>query len=310
MADITFSASDLRISPRRRHKEKAVHYALVAAASLSIVITILIVVSLIGEAWQFVTGEDFSWGSLNDIGWFPRRGMYYIGTLLVGSLIVTAIAMAVATPLGLGAAVYLSEYAPPRVRRLLKPILEVLAGIPSVVLGFFALTIISPEFVQKIWTTSPQFNLMAAGLGVGILTIPLVASISEDALRSVPRSLREASEGLGARKVTTSTKVVIPAAVSGLVAAFIVGVSRAIGETMVVTIAAGASGGSLFNTDPTQPGQTMTAAMAALATGSDQVAGANAAFQSLFFVGLLLFLITLVLNVVGNRFVMRVREKY
>jgi phosphate transport system permease protein len=310
MADIAFSAQDLRISPRRRHKERAVHYGLVAAASLSIVITVLIVVSLVGEAWQFVTGADFTWGSLNDIGWFPRRGMYDISTLLVGSLIVTAIAMVVAWPLGVGAAVYLSEYARPRVRRVLKPILEVLAGIPSVVLGFFALTIISPELVQEIWTDSPQFNLMAAGIGVGILTIPLIASISEDALRSVPNSLREASEGLGARKVTTSVKVVIPAAVSGLVAAFIVGVSRAIGETMVVTIAAGASGGSLYNTDPTKPGQTMTAAMASLATGTDSVRGASGAFQSLFFIGLLLFLITLVLNIISERFVARVRQRY
>jgi phosphate transport system permease protein len=310
MADITFSAADLRISPRRRHKETAVRYALVAAASLSIVITVLIVLSLVREAWQFISAEDFEWGSLTEIGWFPRRGMYDVGTLLVGSLIVTAVAMLVAMPLGLGAAVYLSEYAKPRIRRVLKPILEILAGIPSVVLGFFALTIISPDLVQEIWTNSPQFNLMAAGLGVGILTIPLVASISEDALRSVPRSLREASEGLGARKVTTSVKVVIPAAVSGLVAAFIVGVSRALGETMVVTIAAGASGGSLRSVDPTQPGQTLTAAMASLATGTDSVRGASGAFQSLFFVGLLLFLITLTLNVISERFVARVRQRY
>src|SRR5689334_3793302 len=130
MADIAFTATDLRISPRRRRKEAAVHYALVAAATLSIVITVLIVVSLIGEAWQFVTGADFTWSSLTDIGWFPRRGLYDIGTLLVGSLIVTAIAMVVAFPLGLGAAVYLSEYARPRIRRVLKPMLEVLAGIP------------------------------------------------------------------------------------------------------------------------------------------------------------------------------------
>jgi phosphate transport system permease protein len=310
MADITFSAADLRISARRRHKETAVRWALLGAASLSIVITVLIVVSLIGEAWQFVTGQDFSWSSLNDIGWFPRRGLYDIRTLLYGSLIVTAIAMLVAWPLGLGAAVYLSEYARPRVRRVLKPILEILAGIPSVVLGFFALTVISPDLVQEIWTDSPQFNLMAAGIGVGILTIPLIASISEDALRSVPRSLREASEGLGARKITTSVRIVIPAAVSGLVAAFIVGVSRALGETMVVTIAAGASGGSLRSVDPTQPGQTLTAAMASLATGTDSVRGASGAFQSLFFVGLLLFLITLTLNVISERFVARVRQRY
>jgi phosphate transport system permease protein len=310
MADISFSSADLRISPRRRRKETGVRYALLGAASLSVVITVLIVGSLVGEAWSFVNGPDFTWGSLFDIGWFPRRGQYDIGTLLVGSLIVTVIAMAVAWPLGVGAAIYLSEYAKPRVRRLLKPILEVLAGIPSVVLGFFALTVISPDLVQEIWTDSPQFNLLAAGIGVGILTIPLVASISEDALRAVPNALREASEGLGARKMTTTVKVVIPAAVSGLVAAFIVGVSRAIGETMVVTIAGGASGGSLFSTDPTQPGQTMTAAMASLAAGTDSVRGASGAFQSLFFVGLLLFVITLLLNVVSERFVARVRQRY
>ena len=145
---------------------------------------------------------------------------------------------------------------------------------------------------------------------MGILTIPLVASISEDALRSVPNALREASEGLGARKKTTTVQVVIPAAVSGPMAALIVGVSRAIGETMVVAIAAGASGGSLFTTDPLEPGQTMTAAMASLATGTDQVRGASNAFQSLFFVGLVLFVITLLLNILSERFVRRVRQRY
>ena len=310
MAEIVLSATDLQVSKSRKRKENAVHWVLFGAAVLSVVITVLIVLSLISEAWSFVTGEDFEWSSLTDIGWFPRRGFYDIGTLVVGSVIVTMIAMVVAWPLGVGSAIYLSEYAKPRVRRLLKPILEILAGIPSIVLGFFALTIISPDFVQKVFTDSPQFNLLAAGLGVGILTIPLVASISEDALRSVPNSLREASEGLGARKMSTTVKVVIPAAVSGLVAALIIGVSRAIGETMVVTVAAGASGGSLFNTDPTQPGQTMTAAMASLATGTDQVRGASGAFQSLFFVGLLLFVITLTLNIISERFVARVRQRY
>jgi phosphate transport system permease protein len=310
MAEIALVATDLRISATRRRKEAAVRYALLAAAALSVVITILIVVSLIGEALSFVTSEDFTWSSLTEIGWFPRRGFFDIGTLIVGSLIVTAIAMVVAWPLGVGAAIYLSEYAKPRVRRVLKPVLEILAGIPSVVLGFFALTVISPDLVQAIFTDSPQFNLLAAGLGVGILTIPLVASISEDALRSVPNALREASEGLGARKMTTTVQVVIPAAVSGLMAALIVGVSRAIGETMVDAIAAGASGGSLFTTDPLAPGQTMTAAMASLATGTDQVRGASGAFQSLFFVGLVLFVITLLLNILSERFVRRVRQRY
>jgi phosphate transport system permease protein len=308
MADITVTAADLRISSRRRRRESAVHMALLGAASVSVVITILIVASLVGEAWAFLSSVEL--GSLTDIGWFPRRGFYDVSTLIVGSLIVTGIAMLVAWPLGVGAAIYLSEYARPGVRRLLKPVLEILAGIPSVVIGFFALTVISPDLVQQVFTSSPQFNLLAAGLGVGILTIPLVASISEDALRSVPNALREASEGLGARKMTTTVQVVVPAAVSGLAAALIVGVSRAIGETMVVAIAAGASGGSLFTTTPTDPGQTMTAAMASLATGTDQVRGASDAFQSLFFVGLVLFLITLILNIVSERFVARVRQRY
>ena len=144
MAEIVLSATDLQVSKSRKRKETAVHWALFGAAVLSVVITVLIVLSLISEAWSFVTGEDFEWSSLTDIGWFPRRGFYDIGTLVVGSVIVTMIAMVVAWPLGVGSAIYLSEYARPRVRRLLKPILEILAGIPSIVLGFFALTIISP----------------------------------------------------------------------------------------------------------------------------------------------------------------------
>lgn len=283
-----------------------------AAAFCSVVVTALIIISLAREAWAFLSGlaDEGELGSLFEIGWFPRRGMYDVRTLLVGSLLVTAVAMIIAFPLGLSAAIYLSEYARPRVRQVIKPIIEVLAGIPSVVIGFFALTVISPGFVQRVFTDAAQFNVLAAGVGVGILTLPLVASIAEDALRSVPSALREASSGLGAMKMTTTVRVVVPAAISGLVAAAIVGMSRAIGETMVVAIAAGASGGSIISWDLTQPGQTMTAAMASLAAGTDEVKGANLAFQSLYFVGALLFLITLALNAVADRFVGRVRKRY
>ena len=305
----SISIADLQGSDRRRRKEAVIKALFFAAASVSVIVSILIVVSLASEAWTFISNVDLA--SLNSIGWFPRRGLYDISTLVVGTLIVTVIAMLVAGPIGLGAAVYLSEYANPRVRRVLKPIIEVLAGIPSVVLGFFALTWISPNLVQRFFTDAQQFNLLAAGIGVGILTVPLMASISEDALRSVPNSLREASAGRRCHpRKTTTLRVVLPAAVSGLVAALIVSVSRAIGETMVVAIAAGASGGSIFSTDPTEPGQTMTAAMASLAAGTDQVRGASFAFQSLFFVGALLFVITLILNVVADRFVHRVRQRY
>ena len=303
-----YRLEDFRGSPSRLRKERVIRALLFGAAMSSIVISALIVGSLVGEAWTFVSQVEVA--SLWTDGWFPRRDMYDVKTLFVGSLIVTVIAMAVAVPLGLGAAIYLSEYAPSGVRKTLKPVLEILAGIPSVVLGFFALSFLSPEIVQRFWDDATQFNIAAAGLGVGILTIPLIASVSEDAMRSVPAALREASYGLGARKITTTVRVVIPAAVSGLVAAFIVAVSRAIGETMVVFIAAGATGGSLFSTDPFKPGQTMTAAIASQAAGTDQVRGAELTFQSLFFVALLLFVITLALNVMANRFVRSVRQAY
>jgi phosphate transport system permease protein len=280
-----------------------------AAASLSIVISLLIIVSLVGEAWNFISRVDLA--LLVERGWFPRRDLYGIQTIVAGTLLVAGIGMAVATPLGLGAAIYLSEYASPRARRTIKPVLEVLAGIPSVVLGYFALQVISPIVVDPICPgTTEQFNMAAAGIGVGILITPLVASVAEDAMYAVPRSLREASYGLGARKRTTSLRVVFPAAISGIVAALILGLSRGIGETMVVSIAAGATGGSLFSVNPCEPGQTMTAAMTALATGSDQVRGASLAFPSLFFVGLLLFAFTLTLNLAADRFVRRFRVRY
>jgi phosphate transport system permease protein len=297
---------DLRGDPRRERKEQWIRYFFYSAALTSVVISIAIVGSLVGEAWTFVSQVELA--TLWTDGWFPRRGQYDVKTIVVGTLLVTGVAMLVAAPLGLGAAIYLSEYARPRVRRIIKPVLEVLAGIPSVVLGVFALVWISPNVVQRLSDGAPQANMAAAGLGVGILTIPLVASISEDALRSVPQSLREASYGMGARKITTVLRVVLPAAVSGLVAAFIVAVSRAIGETMVVFIAAGGTG--LFTTNVFEGGITMTAAMATQAAGTDQVVGEALTFQSLFFVGILLFGFTLALNLVADRFVRRIRHRY
>jgi phosphate transport system permease protein len=223
---------------------------------------------------------------------------------------IAVIAMLVATPLGLGAAAYLSEYASPRTRRTFKPILETLASIPSVVLGYFALQVINPELVQRIFASASTFNYLAAGLAVGILTIPLVASVAEDAMHAVPQALREAAYGIGARRMTVTTRVVLPAAVSGIVASLILGFSRAVGETMVVAIAAGATGGSLRTLNPLDRGQTMTGAISSLAIGSDRVRGSGFAFESLYFVGLMLFVITFLLNVVSERFVRRVRSRY
>ena len=281
----------------------------VSAASVTLVVSILIIYTLFKDAWGFFI--DVPKGDLWNIGWFPRRGIFDIKTLILGTLMVTGIAMLIAVPLGLGVAIYLSEFAAPRVRRVLKPIIEVLAGIPSVVLGYFAISFINPNIITSlVGGSNKAFNIASAGVAVGILTIPIIASVSEDALRAVPMALREASYGLGARRVSTTFRVVFPAAISGIVAALILGISRAIGETMVVAIAAGAVGGGLFSTDPFQPGQTMTAAMAALGFGSDQVAGSGLAFQSLFFVGFLLFVVTLVLNMIGDRLVRKVREEY
>lgn len=300
--------TDLQGDRRRRRWEALVRGAFLAAAVLSVVVSASIVYSLFDEAVGFLTQVDPS--QLSERGWFPRRGLFDVLTIVAGSLVVTGIGMLLAIPLGLGAALYLSEYARPRVRKVVKPALEIIGGIPSVVVGFFALAFISPEVVQRLDGSATIFNMAAAGLGVGILVTPLIATITEDALRAVPSSLREASYGLGARKRTVTTKIVFPAAVSGIVAALIVGFSRAIGETMVVAIASGATGGSLLAFDPFGPGQTMTAAMASLAIGSDQVQGDAAAFQSLFFVGLLLFFVTLGLNLASERFVRRVRKRY
>ncbi len=300
--------SDLEATPKRARRERTVRMVLQAAAMISVVVSGAIVFSLLFEAWDFMVNVD--WSAVWSTGWFPRNGIYDIKTLIVASLIVTGIAMLVATPLGLGAAIFLSEYANPRVRRVLKPMLEVLAGIPSVVLGFFALLWISPNLVQNAFQSANRGNLMAAGIGVGILTIPLVASISEDAMQAVPNALREASAGLGARKVTTSIRVVLPAAISGLAAALIVAVSRALGETMVVFIAGGAGDTALYTDNPVDGGLTMTAAMASLASGTDAVVGEGLTFPSLYFVGLVLFTITFGLNIIADRFVRRVREVY
>jgi len=304
----TIASRRLRGSPQRRRNEGLVRAVLFATAGLSVLISAGIILSLIFEAVNFFTSIDLS--QLFADGWFPRRGMFSLPTVIAGTLIITIIAMAIAAPVGLFSAIYLAEYASPRVRGVVKPTLEILAGIPSVVLGFFALTWISPNVVRSIFPGANGFSLLAAGLGVGILTVPLVASISEDAMRAVPLSLREASYGLGARRMTTSMRVVVPAAISGIVAAMILAFSRAIGETMIVAIAAGASGGSLFTLNPLGPGQTLTGAMASLATGSDNVTGNSSAFVSLYFLGFLLFVMTLALNLVGDVFVRRTRQQY
>jgi phosphate transport system permease protein len=281
-----------------------------AAAAASIAIGVAVLFVLVDGAIDFLRSIDWDLSVLTDTGWFPRRERFDLRTIIVGSIVVGTVAMCVAVPFGLATAIYLSEYASRRVRNVVKPVVEVLAGIPSVVVGFFALSFIAPEIVGRLFDPESPKNMLVAGLGIGVLVIPIMASVSEDALSAVPGSLREASYGIGARKVSTVVRVVLPSAVSGIVAAFIIATSRAIGETMVATMAGGFDGsGPYTGWNPLEPGLTMTAAMTNAAGGTDQAKG-GAPFQVLFFVGLLLFLITLVLNVIGNRFVQRVRAKY
>ncbi len=294
---------------------------------LAVVISVAIVASLLGNAFNFLHG--LAWPSESDIAyaddqngvvaseiglgrlwgdaWAPIRLEFDLKTILVGSFIVTAVAALVAGPIGIGAAIYLSEYASVSVRKYVKPVLEMFAGLPSVVVGFFALTWLAPNVISNIFPEAELQNLLAAGIGVGLLVVPLIASVTEDALSAVPDSLRQASAGLGARKITTTITVIVPAAVSGIVAALVIGISRAIGETMVVFLAAGASGNQAeFTTDPLSSGSTMTAAIASQLHTDN--AKADLPFESLFFVGLLLFIVTLVLNMFASRFVRKVRQ--
>ena len=296
----------------RRDRESAVRMVMLVAALASILVSALIILSLIRDALTFMI--NIEWASVWTSGWFPRRGFYDIKTLIVSTGLVVGVSTLIATPVGLGAAVYLSEYAKPRTRRWMKPTLEILAGIPSVVFGFFALQWISPNIIQHIDSWFGQDarlgNLAAAGVGVGILSVPLMASISEDAMKAVPNSLREASAGLGSRKVTTTLRVVLPAAISGLVAAFIVTTSRAVGETMVVFIAGGGGDTAVYTHNVFDGSLTMTAAMASLASGTDSVVGEGLTFESLYFVGLMLFVLTLGMNLIADRVVRRFQNKY
>jgi phosphate transport system permease protein len=307
----SLTIADLQGSSKRRGRETRMRILFRSAALLSVVISGLILFTLIRGAIEFLRLVPI--GDLIDSaktpGWFPRRERFDLPTVVIGSVIMGAIAMIVAVPFGLGTAIYLAEYASPRTRKLLKPIIEVLAGMPSVVVGFFALKFIAPELVQPIFHPDKVQNMLAAGMGIGILIIPIMASVSEDALSSVPSSLREASYAVGARKSSTVAKVVLPAAVSGIVAAFIIAVSRAIGETMVATMAGGLDGSGARATSPLDPGLSITAALTNAAGGTDGVNG-GAPYQVLFFLGLLLFAMTMILNLVGDRFVRRVRQKY
>lgn len=275
-------------------------------ALISVVTTLGIVLTLIFETFEFFR-EVPLWRFLSDRQWTPlfSNAQYGIWVLVSATLLTTGIAILVALPLGLLAAVYLSEYANPKVRKWLKPALEVLAGVPSVVFGYFALLTVTP-FLRNFIPGLQGFNALSAGLILGVSIIPLVASLSEDALYSVPDSLRQGSYAVGATRRETITSVVVPAALSGIVASFILAVSRAIGETMIVSLAAGQNPTLGFN--PLVPVMTMTAFIVQVSLG-DTPAG-SLAYKSIFAVGMTLFLMTLVLNIISFWVVRRFREKY
>ncbi|HNS38156.1 MAG TPA: phosphate ABC transporter permease subunit PstC, partial [Anaerolineaceae bacterium] len=247
--------------------------------------------------WEFFTGTK----------WQPQALQFGILPLVSSTLMTTLIAMLIAVPLGLCVAIYLSEYAAPRTRKLLKPILEVLAGIPTVVYGYFALTFMTP-LLRGIFGRDVVdiYNTASAGLVMGILILPLISSMSEDALSAVPSALREAAYGLGATKLEIAIQVVLPAAISGLVAAFIIGISRAVGETMIVALAAGA--GPNLTINPFKGAETMTGHIVRISGGDLSYDSID--YNSLFAIGMLLFFITLALNIISQRIVRRFREVY
>ncbi|MBU4320586.1 MAG: phosphate ABC transporter permease subunit PstC [Thermodesulfovibrionales bacterium] len=290
----------------RKIKEGAIETILFLSALSSVFITISIVVVLSYESFgffkevpliEFLTGRE----------WTPlfAEPKFGILPLISGTLLITSIALIVALPLGLTAAVYLSEYAPHRLKEIIKPILELLAAVPTVVYGYFALLFLTP-ILQKFIPDLSGFNALSPGIIMGIMIIPYVSSVSEDAMRAVPMHIREGSYAMGATKLQTAFKVVIPSAFSGIAAAFIIGISRAIGETMVVAIAAG--GMPNLTANPLEPVQTLTAYIVAVSLGD--VPHGTIEYKTIFAAGMTLFLMTLVFNIIGFWLRKRIREAY
>jgi phosphate transport system permease protein len=294
---------------RRQRTEHVIRLFLGGAAALSVLTTIGIVISLFSPTFEFF-GEVSIREFFTTDRWAPLFNPPSFGSLpiVVGTLWVTFIALLVAVPTGLGAAFYLSEYARPRVRKIVKPILEVLAGIPTVVFGFFALTFVNPELVKKFWPVGEvgTYSALGAGLVTGVMIIPIVASLSEDAMAAVPQALRQGAFALGSTRREVCTRVVFPAAISGIVAAIVLAVSRAVGETMIAVLAAGLQ--PQISRNPGDGMQTMTGFIGA--AGSGDVPTGSISYKTIFAVGAYLFVVTLILNMMAIRIVRRFREVY
>jgi phosphate transport system permease protein len=302
---------DLARTPTARSRfEGGIRVALFAASALSVVVTLLIVGSLLFETIEFL-GEvpvgDYLFGTKWSPTFAGEQQSFGVLPLVWGTIYLTLIALAVAVPLGLLCAVYLSEYAPRRVRKVVKPVLEVLAGVPTIVFGYFALTFFTPDVLQgALGIGVGVFNGLSAGIIMGLLVLPTIASVAEDAMSAVPASLREGAFGLGASKLQVSLRIVFPAALSGIVAALILGASRAIGETVLVLVAGGQTPN--IGVDPTESYQTMAAFIAAHARGD--IPTGSIEFLTIFAVGFTLFAMTLLLNALSIRLVRRYRQVY
>jgi phosphate transport system permease protein len=310
MASVTKAETTpyLDLTHKPRIGESIIQGALFFCGAVSILTTAGIIYGLVSQAIPFFTDPKVHLAEfLTGTRWSPQIDQFGILPLVSATLLTTAVAMIIALPLGLAVAIYLSEYASPRTRSFLKPIMEVLAGIPTVVYGYFALTFMTPMLRSIFGRDVVEiYNTGSAGLVMGILILPLIASMSEDALRAVPNALREAAFGLGATRFETSVRVVVPAAISGLAAAFIIGISRAIGETMIVAIAAGA--GPNFTLNPFRAAETMTGHIVRISGGDLSYDSID--YNSLFAIGLVLFLITMALNIISQRIVKHFREEY
>ncbi|HRB29558.1 MAG: phosphate ABC transporter permease subunit PstC [Nitrosomonas sp.] len=296
----------LGFSFRRHLHEKFIEFLLFLSAVLSIAIMFAIIVMLLKESWVFFQHVSL-WDFLTDTQWTPLfdDAHYGILPLVSGTLVSSFIALAVALPLGTVIAVYLSEFAPFAVREVAKPFLELLGGVPTVVYGYFALLFVTP-LLQAIFPELPGFNLLSAGLVMGIMIIPYVSSMTEDAMRAVPMNLREGSYAMGATRFQTAIRVVMPAAFSGIAAAYILGISRAVGETMVVAIAAGMQPNLTWN--PMEPAATITAYIVQVSLGD--LPHGSIGYQTIFAAGLTLLILTLIFNIIGHVLRKRYREVY
>jgi len=298
----------INIHRKPRRVEALIQFFLLLCGLLSIITTISLVIILGREALLFFKLPGVTLGEfLTGTTWLPSIGKFGVVPLVTATIITSFIAMVVALPFGLSAAIYLSEYATSKVRKIVKPILEILAGVPTVVFGYFALTFMTPLLRIFLGNDNVQiYNMLSAGLVMGIMILPLVCSMSEDALHAVPRSLRDAAYGVGATKFETTMRVVVPAALSGIIAAFILAVSRAIGETMIVAIAAGS--GSNFTFNPLKAAETMTGYIARISGGD--VAYDTPEYDAIFAIGFLLFIMTLAMNLISRKISSRFREVY